>query len=77
MRLNEYRQIEIVEKIVSYTPTITREERRAHWNTYKIEDNGSVKLFQVRQQDHKWYLRIVCAKRESVWECRPRKGSMP
>jgi hypothetical protein len=44
---------------VNYTPTITREERRACWNTYKIEKNGSVKLFQVRQQGHKWYLRIV------------------
>jgi hypothetical protein len=44
---------------VSYTPTITREERRAYWNTYKIEDNGSVKLFQVRQQDNKWFSRIV------------------
>jgi len=44
---------------VNYTPTITREERRAYWNTYKIEDNGSVKLFQVRQRGSKWFSRIV------------------
>ena len=44
---------------MKYTPTITREERRAYWNTYKIEDNGCVKLFQVRQQDNKWFLRMV------------------
>lgn len=44
---------------MNYKPTITREERRAYWNIYQIEDNGSVKLFEVRQQDHKWFSRIV------------------
>jgi hypothetical protein len=48
---------------MNYKPTIAREERRAYWNTYKIEENGSVNLFQVRQQDDKWYSRTVTRKK--------------
>jgi len=48
---------------MNYTATIRRGERRAYWNTYKIEENGFVKLFQVRQQDDKWYSRTVTRNR--------------